>query len=79
MQFDPPLDVGGDAANITVHVDLDRWFVGANGALIDPATAGPGGPNEAITADNIRRAFRAFRDDERRGDDHGRNRGEGGA
>ena len=74
MQFDPPLDVSGDAANITVHVDLDRWFMGANGALIDPATAGPGGPNEAITADNIRRAFRAFRDDERRGDDHGRNR-----
>jgi hypothetical protein len=78
MKFDPPLDVSGGAANITVHVALDRWFMGANGALIDPATAQQNGPNAEAVANNIRRAFHAFRDDDRRGDDHGRNRGEGG-
>lgn len=45
MEFDPPLEVSSDAANITVHVALDGWFMDANGALIDPASAGPDGPN----------------------------------
>lgn len=80
MQRQQPLEISGDATNITVHVALDRWFTDANGALIDPATAAPGGPNASVVAANILRAFHAFRDDDRRGDDgpgddHGRHHG----
>lgn len=83
LKFDPPLEVSGDATNITVHVAVDRWFMGADGALVDPATAEPGGPNSLTVANNILRTFHAFRDDDRRGnddlgDDHGRNRGSDG-
>lgn len=83
LEFDPPLEVSGDGTNITVHVALGRWFSGADGALIDPATAALGGPNASVVADNILRTFHAFRDDGRRGDDdlgddRGSNRGSGG-
>jgi hypothetical protein len=80
LEFDPPLEVNADGTNITVNVALDSWFTGADGALIDPATAAPGGSNAAVVADNILRAFHAFRDDDRRGhdgpgDDHGHDDG----
>jgi hypothetical protein len=80
LEFDPPLEVNGDGTNITVHVALDRWFTGADGAIIDPATAAPGGSNAAVVAGNILRAFHAFRDDDRHGhdgpgDDHGHDHG----
>ena len=72
QQFDPPLVVGDAPLNVTVHVDLATWFAsGANG-LIDPRTAGPGTDNARIVAANIKRSFRAFRDDDHDGhDDHG--------
>jgi hypothetical protein len=80
LEFDPPLEVNGDATNTSVRVAPSRWFMDPNGALIDPATSAPGGPNASIVAEDIRRAFHAFRDDDRRGDDgqgddHGRSHG----
>jgi hypothetical protein len=67
--FSPPLVVDASPVNLTVNVDLSTWFRSASGALIDPATANAGGANAAVVASNIRRSFRAFRDDDRNGHD----------
>lgn len=67
--FDPPVVVANTGVNVTVHVSLDRWFQDPTGELLNPATANAGGPNADLVAQNIRRSFRAFRDDDRRGDD----------
>lgn len=70
--FNPPLTVGENGANITVHVDLATWFKSSSGALIDPTTANAGGANAALVSANIRRSLRAFHDDDHDGhDDHG--------
>jgi hypothetical protein len=71
--FNPPIVVDSTGAkNITINVDLANWFKNRSGALIDPSTANTGGTNEQLVADNIRRSFKAFRDDDRDGhDDHG--------
>jgi len=67
--FHPPLAVGDAGANITIHADLAEWFRDGAGAILNPTTANAGGPNSALVADNIRRSFRAFRDDHRDGHD----------
>lgn len=70
--FNPPLTVGDNGANITVHVDLATWFKSSSGTLIDPATANAGGANAALVGSNIKRSMRAFHDDDHDGhDDHG--------
>ena len=67
--FDPALTVGTDPVNITVQVDMSKWFLDASGNVIDPATTDP--VKQAQIAQNIRRSFRAFRDNDRDGhDDH---------
>jgi hypothetical protein len=70
--FDPPFTVDATHPNLTVNVDLSNWFKTSSGALIDPATATPGSANGVIVSDNIRRSFKAFRDDDHDGrdDDH---------
>jgi len=69
FRFDPPVVVGSTGVNVTVHVSLDRWFQRPTGELVNPATANAGEPNADLVAQNIRRSFRAFRDDQHRGDD----------
>jgi hypothetical protein len=70
--FNPPLVVEATTPNLTVSVDLTTWFRAQSGGLIDPSTANTGGPNAAIVAENIKRSFHAFRDDDRDGDDDDR-------
>ena len=71
-KFNPPLDITTTTPNITVNADLSNWFKTSSGTLIDPATANAGGPNAELVAQNIRRSFKAFRDDDHDGrDDHG--------
>ena len=53
-------------------MDLSGWFLDSSGNLIDPATAGNGGVNEARVDTNIKASFRAFHDDDRDGDDDDR-------
>jgi len=66
----------GSATDLTLLVDLDKWFRGQAGTLIDPATANPGQPNETLVEQSIRSSLHAFRDDDRDGmDDHGGGRG----
>ena len=80
IELDPPLVVGESGHNVTISVDLARWFQRSGGGLIDPRTANPGQPNAEMVASNIRSSFDAFDDDDRDGhdddDDHsGRGRG----
>lgn len=71
MAFNPPLTVvDGTPANLTIRLDVSTWFVNS-GALVDPASANVGGPNEGIVQNNIKSSIDAFEDDNRDGrDDH---------
>jgi hypothetical protein len=61
------------ATDLTLLVDLDKWFREQSGTLIDPSTANPGQPNETLVEQNIRSSLDAFEDDDHDGvDDHGR-------
>jgi hypothetical protein len=69
----PPLVVDGSTTtDLTLLVDLAAWFGAADGTLVDPASANQGGPNAALVAGNVARAFDAFEDQDHDGsDDHG--------
>jgi hypothetical protein len=70
--FVPPLLVNttGAATNLTIRVDVTTWFKNAGvGTLISPATANAGGANEGVVKQNIKNSFKAFRDDNRDGDE----------
>jgi hypothetical protein len=70
MEFDPALVIDETTKNATVSIDVRKWFVDADGAVIDPTTATPGSENQQQIESNIRRSFHAFEDDEERGEDH---------
>ena len=73
--FSPPLSVTSAPLGLTMNADLATWFRNSSGALIDPRTANAGGANAQLVADNIKRSFRAFRDDDHDGrDDDGAGR-----
>jgi hypothetical protein len=66
---DPGSTLG--SGNVTLVIDLDTWFRdAASGALIDPATAVKGQPNEGVVTDNIRNSIEGFRDDDGDGIPH---------
>lgn len=67
IEFSPPLVVGESGRNVTIAVDIGRWFRRSDGSAIDPRTANPGGPNAGVVATNIRASFDAFDDDDRDG------------
>jgi len=69
-RLDPPLVVSPDsgAANLTLRVNLSKWFTTWHGKLIDPSTANAGGDNERLVAWNIMRSFWAFKDHDRDGE-----------
>ena len=78
MEFSPPLVIDATTKNATVNIDVSSWFKSSGGALIDPSTANPGGANAATVSANIRASFRAFKDDDKGGDnDHGHHGGSG--
>jgi hypothetical protein len=69
----PPVTIGAAGPlSLTLFTDLSSWFVDkAKNAVIDPATALSGKPNEQQVGQNIRASFRAFEDqNENGGDDH---------
>jgi hypothetical protein len=77
LELNPPL-VASDpgATDVTLFVDLSTWFRDSAAALIDPASANPGEPNEAAVSLRIKQSLHAFEDDDRDGrDDHGRGGG----
>jgi hypothetical protein len=76
MEFDPPLVIDASTKNATISLDVTRWFIDRNGAVIDPRSATPGSNALEQIEDNIRRSFHAFEDDDESGmDDHDEHRG----
>ena len=73
IELSPPLVTSDtSSADLTLLVDLDRWFRDGAGLLVDPATALSGQANAGLVTDNIRATFRAFEDENHDGsDDHG--------
>lgn len=67
----PPLTVSdGAATNVTLRLDIGSWFLNAEGtALISPASANKGQPNESVVKDRIQASIDAFRDDDHDGHD----------
>jgi len=63
FQFAQPLTVAtAGNVDLTLLVDVNTWFSNG-GALIDPATAGPGDENEGTVTHNIRNSFHTFHDE----------------
>lgn len=77
IELAPPLAVTGTAAtDLTLFVDLDRWFRDGTGGLVDPLTANAGGANEGVVESNIKGTLHAFEDENEDGaDDHGGDHG----
>jgi hypothetical protein len=76
MEFDlVPALVANEtgATDLTLFVDLDKWFRDASGALVDPETGNHGGINEGLVEQNIQSALDAFEDDNHDGRDDGPN------
>jgi hypothetical protein len=71
MDFNPPLVVDATTNNTTIDIDVSKWFIDSNGAVIDPRTATPGSAALQKVEDNIHRSFHAFEDEHETGiDDH---------
>ncbi len=70
LELAPPLVIQAvSTVDITIFIDLGRWFVDGSGQLIDPATANKGGAFESVVEDNIKQSIEAFEDDDRDGQD----------
>lgn len=68
LEFNPPITLDADNKNVTIKVDLTKWF--RNGtAVINPTTANPGQPNEQLVNNNIRSSLKSFEDDDHNGHD----------
>ena len=76
MEFAPPLVIDATTKNATISIDVAKWFVDRNGAVIDPSHATQASDALDQIEDNIRRSFHAFEDDDESGmDDHEEHRG----
>ena len=73
QEFDlpEPLTVvdGASSTNVTIRVDLSKWFLDGSGNLVDPDTGNKGGENESLIKENIKQSIEAFEDRDRDGDD----------
>ena len=56
INFDEPVTVDAGTTNLTIDVDVESWFTGATGSVIDPSNAS----NQRAIEKNIRRSLRAF-------------------
>lgn len=73
IALDPPLVATESAAtDLTLFVDLDRWFRDGTGNLVDPDSGNAGKTNESLVENNIKGTLHAFEDENEDGtDDHG--------
>ena len=65
VDFATPITVGAATSNLTVDVDVGRWFKDASGAILDPTNVA----NQEAIEHAIRASFHAFEDDNHDGDD----------
>jgi hypothetical protein len=56
------------STNVTIRVDVSRWFLDASGVEVNPADANKGGQHESIVKENIKQSIEAFEDEDRDGD-----------
>jgi len=72
IELNPPLvTTESTGTDLTLFVDLDRWFRDGSGNLVDPASANTGNANESLVDSNITSTFHAFEDEDHDGsDDH---------
>jgi hypothetical protein len=72
IELSPPLvTTESTATDLTLMIDLDRWFRDAANGLVDPASANSGGVNESLVEHNIQSTLHAFEDEDHDGtDDH---------
>ncbi len=69
IEFPTPLVVGAEGTtDVTLNLDVSRWFRSLGGALIDPRTANKGQPNEGVVKENIKNTIEGFEDDDRDGE-----------
>ena len=61
------LEVDEEGGDVTVTVDFASWFANPQGGLYSPVLANSPGNTRAQVQNNIRSAFRAFRDNNRDG------------
>ena len=61
------LTIDEDGGDVTVTIDFAAWFANSQGGLYSPTLANTPGNVRANVQNNIRAAFRAFRDDNRDG------------
>lgn len=64
-----PVEIGAAGDNVTVTIDMSTWFVKPAGGLYSPAEGNVPGFVRAKIQNNIRAAFKAFRDKNRDGKD----------
>jgi hypothetical protein len=64
-----PITIGEGGDDVTVTIDMKDWFVKPSGGLYSPAEGNTPGFVRAKIQNNIRNAFRAFRDKDRDGED----------
>lgn len=69
VPLDEPITIGEDGDDVTVTIDLSTWFTNPAGGLYSPALGNTPGFVRAKIQNNIRSAFRAFRDSDRNGKD----------
>ncbi len=62
-----PLVIGTAGDDVTVSIDLSTWFLRPQGGLYAPALANTPGAVRAAVQNNIKSAFRVFRDRNRDG------------
>jgi len=69
--FVPPLviNASGTPTNLTLRADVSVWFKTAGGALISPATANNGQPNQSTVENNIKNSFKSFKDENKDGNE----------
>jgi hypothetical protein len=72
FELNPPLVANETAAtDLTLFVDLDKWFRDQAGALVDPSTGNSGQPNEGLMEQNIKSSLDTFEDEDHDGRDDG--------
>ena len=64
-----PVEIGAAGDNVTVTIDMSSWFTKPGSGLYNPAEGNVSGLVRAKIQNNIRAAFKAFRDKDRDGED----------
>lgn len=73
LEFDPPVEVTTEEpTNVTFALNVDAWFRTADSILVDPARANDGKAFEGLVEENIEGSIEGFEDDDRDGEEDGR-------